>query len=156
MTLDDLEHVLLAVPEDKPVVFSTDEGDVPGGYHLTELKHARVTSLDCAAQTEVWTELHVQLLDGSGGAHMTAGRLRAILEKSVAHLPEASMAEILIEYAPGNKGLRLFELGLSKGPQDARLVMRLNERHAVCKPAAAFEPKAALRRPEAHGSRCCG
>lgn len=156
MTLDDLEHVLLAVPEDKPVVFATDEGDVPGGYHLTELKHARVTSLDCAGRTEVWTELRVQLLDGSGGAHMTARRLRAILEKSVAHLPEASKAEILIEYAPGNSGLRLFELALPEAPQDARLVMRLNERHATCKPAAAFEQRRAPRTSEATGSRCCG
>ena len=146
MTLNDLRSALEAAPAEAPIVFRTAAGDIGGGYHVTELRRADVAGIDCGGRQAHWTEATVQLLDGHGGDHMAAGKLRGILDKSLSAIPGLGDADVRVEFAPGNDGLGLFEFAAPRR-QDGRVVIALNEARAVCKPAqdmgAAFRARRA-------------
>ena len=151
ITLPDLIALLRDHPQEAPLVFASEAGDIAPGYHVTELRHSASTGIDCGGNIEAWPEVRLQLLDGTGRTHMPAGKLVGILERSLKALPALAQAPVVVEFAPGNRGLRLM---LPDAPQaeDGRLVLRLNETRAVCKPA---ERSAAARAPGAQAA-CCG
>ena len=77
---------LLAVLADhaaQPLLFTYDGATIRPGYHVTEVKTGRFTSLDCGANAEAWTETFIQLwdVDEDGRSHMTAGKFVAIIDK---------------------------------------------------------------------------
>ena len=49
------------------------------GYHVTKVKAAGFSALDCGANPETWSEIFVQLWDVDEGErmHMTAGKCAA-------------------------------------------------------------------------------
>lgn len=151
ITLPELIALLRAHPDDMPLVFASEAGDIGPGYHVTELRHSASTGIDCGGTIEAWPEVRLQLLDGTGRTHMPAGKFVGILERSLKALPALAQAPVIVEFAPGNRGLRLM---LPDAPQaeDGRLVLRLNETRAVCKPA---ERSAAARAPGEQAA-CCG
>lgn len=151
ITLPDLIALLRAHPHDTPLVFASEAGDIGAGYHVTELRHSASTGIDCGGTIEAWPEVRLQLLDGTGRTHMPAGKFLGILERSLKALPALAEAPVIVEFAHANRGLRLM---LPEAPQaeDGRLVLRLNETRAVCKPA---ERSAAARAPGAQAA-CCG
>lgn len=74
MKLNELLAHLKTTPSASALVFSTEDGDIGSGYHVTEFKHAKVTGIDCGGRVSEWVEASVQLLDGSGGSHMAVGK----------------------------------------------------------------------------------
>ena len=134
MNLDTLLQTLQTAPPDAPVVFTTASGEIGGGYHVTELKHASITGIDCGARISEWTEVSMQLLDGDQGEHMPAGKLTGILAQSQKHIPGLSDADLLIEFEHRNDGLRRFS---AEAPElrEGRVYIRMEETTAVCKPA---------------------
>lgn len=148
MTPKDLLDALATMPPDAPLVFQTEAGPIQGGYHVTEWRQNRIDSIDCGARMASWTEAILQLLDGSGGRHMTVGRFVTILGQSIRHIDGLADSPIQVEFAPGNAGLRLYrpELPLQG---DEVVTLRLSENAALCKPA-----QQALAGVVAAG--CCG
>ncbi len=132
-TLDDVVTVATTFETGKPLIFTTDEGDIGPGYHVTELKHLSVNSIDCGGRMSAWTEAQLQLLDGNAGGHMSVGKFIGIAKHSAAALPELGKVPISVEFAPGNRGLRRYLIdGLHEDPTSVRV--KLIEDGAACKP----------------------
>jgi len=110
-TLAEVSAALAKVPADLPAVFTTDAGDIGGGYHVTELKLADVQSIDCMARQSSFREAQVQILDGHGGKHMAAGQLHKIISQSLKAIPDLAKVPFSVEFAPGNQGLSRYALG---------------------------------------------
>jgi hypothetical protein len=66
--------------------FYAPGGLVPGDYHITEVKHAAFTRVDCGGQAESGAELVLQLLPAAGGRAMSAGKAAGILRQALSHL----------------------------------------------------------------------
>ncbi|MEM8958880.1 MAG: DUF6428 family protein [Pseudomonadota bacterium] len=157
MTLEEMLRALENMPGDAPVLFETEAGPIARGYHVTELKRAAITSIDCGGRVASWDEAALQLLDGPQDSetegHMAAGKLCAILRRCLAGLPGLGPAPLSVEFAPGNAGLRLYEPGLPEHVAGA-VRIELTERRALCKPAAELECCAPQRQAARVG--CCG
>ena len=158
MTPERLLTHLSALPAEAPVIFESGAGPIGGGYHVTELKLALVTGIDCGARLAEWTEATLQLLDGPGEAPMTAGKLSAILAQSIGKVAGLGAAPLRVEFAHGNSGLRIWEIGT---PEMAagRVRIGLSEASAMCKP---FEESAGALAgtgccaPRPEKTACCG
>lgn len=132
-TLNALLALLESANPDDAAVFSTSAGDIGGGYHVTELKLASIRSIDCGGQTDSWTETHLQLLDGHGGAHMSVEKLSKIASHSAKKLPGLGDAPFLVEFAPHNDGLGRYRIGAVTS-EPGRVVIALRNDVAMCKP----------------------
>ena len=84
------------------LIFRSDEGDIGGGYHVTELKQASINSIDCGGRTDEWTETVLQLLDGSGDTPMSIEKFVAIVRRSEVALPGLSDAPLYFEFGHVN------------------------------------------------------
>jgi hypothetical protein len=122
---------------DTPLAFATAAGAVGGGYHITELKHTLVRSIDCGGREDSWEEAHLQLLDGPGGDLLPVGKVARILGRCLAALPDPADAPLSVEFGHGNAGLGRFT---PEAPERAngRAVIFLRPETAACKPAADF------------------
>ena len=133
MTPETLLACLERLPADAPLVFQTGSGSIQGGYHVTELKLARIRSIDCSARRSQWDEAVLQLLDRQGGDHMTAGRFTAILAQSIRHVAELGPATLYVEFGHRNFGLRVLHPDEPR-LEDDQVIIRLRDANAVCKP----------------------
>lgn len=124
----------VAAPE-AGVVFATEEGPVGAGYHITELKHANIDSIDCAGRQSRFEEVSVQVLDVVGDAPMPVERLRMILTQSLAAIPALADAPVHVEFGHRNERLSRYEIA---GLEVAKhlLTIKMFRAHATCKPAA--------------------
>lgn len=157
MNLNDLIASLGDAPDTMPLVFETADGEVGAGYHVTELKLAQITGIDCGASVNKWTEASLQLLDGDGQAHMPLGKFLGILRRSEWKVPGLGDAPLKVEFAHGNAGLRTYELGKPEIVND-RAVIRLEDSSAVCKPAFAWSGVRGLAKVGLAGGKgreCC-
>ena len=134
-TLAEVSSALAKVPADFPAVFTTEAGDIGGGYHVTELKLADVQSIDCMARQSSWREAQVQILDGHGGTHMAAGQLHKIIAQSLKAVPDLADVPFSIEFSPENQGLSRYSLG-APFTANGKLSIPLESGKATCKPAA--------------------
>ncbi|UZD90001.1 DUF6428 family protein [Cognatishimia activa] len=143
MRLTDLLEFLETQPADLPVVYQTSEEIIGSGYHLTELKAAPVTSIDCGGNVASFSEVTIQLLDGQDGDYMMVGKLKGILRHSLKEIPALNDAEPRVEFSHFNNGLQLFTLGEPLVSEGA-ITLPLLTIGAQCKPAVAargFAPK---------------
>ena len=88
------------------LVFSMNGTEIRRGYHVTEIKHAQVSSLDCRRGTDEWHEVIIQLLDGMSlptTKHMPVARFIDIVKPS---LPVEVDHQLYFEFAPGNAGIQ--------------------------------------------------
>ncbi len=142
-----------------PLVFKIDDRIIGAGYHVTELRHSMSTGIDCGGNVDRWQEARLQLLDGTGDTHMSVGKFRDIVTKSLGRLPELAQIPLLVEFAPDNAGLKLM---LLEDPvlQDGQVTLRLRDSKAVCKPAqrngALSAPSDACCGVTPSASACCG
>ena len=146
-TLTDLLTDLKTLDPDLPLVFATDEGEIGGGYHVTELKRAHINSIDCGGRLSDWVETNLQLLDGTDRNHMKVGKFIGIASRSIDLVDGLSDGPLSFEYSPSNIGLRRYQAsGITV--QNDQITLRLSEDSAQCKPHAAFLTKS-------EGSNCC-
>ncbi|MCK7612678.1 DUF6428 family protein [Roseibium sediminicola] len=149
MTCNTLLETLDTLPEDVPLVFATPEGEIGDGYHVTELKLAHVTGIDCGARMNTWSEATLQLLDGTGEGHMPAGKFAGILRQSIGKVSGLGDVPLQVEFAHDNRGKRLYRLETPE-MTDGRIVIGLRDTRAHCKPA--LDMKTAL----GSSAGCCG
>ncbi len=96
------------------------EGDAVGrGYHLTELRLAKISSIDCGGVTDAWDEAQMQVLDAPGDAAMSAGKMAGILSHSATEIEGLADAPLNVEFSPGNQGLGRYRLGAPRVTEGA-------------------------------------
>ena len=98
---------VLAQHKDKSLLFEYAPNLLVGAnYHITEVKHLLVDSVDCGAQTDSWRETIVQLWESpkelGKTEYMTAYKALAILKKVGEMKPYTSDAELKLEYSNSN------------------------------------------------------
>lgn len=134
MTFAKLLSSLKPLDANAALIFEVEDHVIGAGYHVTELRHSVSTGIDCGGNIEAWQEARLQLLDGPGKAHMSVGKFTDILEKSLGKLPKLSGVPLLVEFSPGNFGLKLMALS-EPSVRDGRVFLKLRESKAICKPA---------------------
>ncbi|MEO3434756.1 DUF6428 family protein [Inquilinus sp. CAU 1745] len=142
----------LADHSDKPLVFLYDGRPVRPGYHVTEVKAARFSALDCGANPEAWPEIFVQLwdVDEQPRQHMPAGKFKAIITKVSDHVALEADAKLTFEVSDGIAPMRLYKAG-SPEIVDSRVHVALAPRPASCKPRDRW-----LESQGRNGAGCCG
>lgn len=79
---------------------------VGANYHITEVKHITIDSVDCGAQTDAWKETIIQLwespLEKGKTEYMSVLKAQGILNKVGRMKPFVTDAEIKIEYSNSN------------------------------------------------------
>lgn len=134
MTLLDLLEYAKAQPETAPVHFTANGKGINAGFHITELKHAKINSIDCGGNEDQFDEVTLQLLDGYGGLAMSSGKLAKILAHSLKAIPALENKDLRVEFAPENNGLHIYHME-DVTVVNERLTIALTNGAAVCKPA---------------------
>lgn len=94
---------LLAEHQDKSLLFEyTADQIVPANYHITEVKHITIDSVDCGARTDAWKETIIQLWESPSEIgkteFMSSYKALGILKKVGSMKPFELEAEIKFEY----------------------------------------------------------
>ena len=131
--------------------FSYDGRTSAPGYHVTEVKSAALTSLDCGANPESWSETIIQLWDVDGGeGQMTVRKFLAIIDKVRREIGLEESAPVIFEVGDQSAAMRLYAGGSVHVTGDGVLVA-LTPRHASCKPLDRW-----LEAKPAERTGCCG
>jgi hypothetical protein len=90
--------------QDKSLLFEyVPNRFVKPNYHITEVKHLKIDSVDCGARTDSWNETVVQLWESPKEKHktefMTVKKANAIFNKVAGMKPFDPDSEIKIEYS---------------------------------------------------------
>ncbi|MCF7559386.1 DUF6428 family protein [Sabulilitoribacter multivorans] len=93
--------------KDKSLLFEYTPNKLVGAnYHITEVKHISVDSVDCGSQTDTWNETVIQLwespLEKSKTEYMSAYKALAILKKVGTMKPYDLDSEVKFEYSNAN------------------------------------------------------
>lgn len=138
-TLNSAVSMLSKADPDMPIRFQTDEGQVKGDYHLTEIMRADVATLDCGVNNHAWSEIRVQLMDGYSDNHMPAGKLLDIVRAASERLPNSEGLPITIEFSHENKGLRLYRPSKTQTMED-HIAVTLAPKTGQCKAISQSNP----------------
>ncbi len=154
---------LLASHQNKSLLFEYTPGKlVDANYHITEVKHIAIDSVNCGAGTDAWKETLVQLwespVEKDKTVYMSTYKALSILKKVGRVKPFEPEAEIKFEY--GNKSFHTAQLFVSD--------VEINGKHVIVKMAVEktdCKAKEACGIPEtivaeqeaccAPGSGCC-
>lgn len=126
----------LAPHAGKRLVFAYDGRETQTGYHVTEVKDARFSSIDCGAVPETWRETIVQLWDIAlepGYQPMSVGKFLAIMRKVAEHVDFADDARLTFEVSDGSRPMQIFAPAeMTLDGDTVRIALR--PRPASCKP----------------------
>lgn len=89
---------------EKSLLFAYAPNQLVGAnYHITEVKHLSIDSVDCGAQTDAWKETIIQLWESPNELdkteYMTVFKALAILKKVGKIKPYVLDAEVKFEYS---------------------------------------------------------
>lgn len=152
-TLDALGNFLSDYPE-SPLVFMFEGQRIAPGYHVTEVKHAQIESIDCGRGSDAWNEVVIQLLDGSptsAEGYMMSSKFLGIVGAVGDSLHLHDSAKLFFEFAPGNGPMRKLCVNSMEQAGD-HTVVTLGGSVAMCKP---FERMRKSGTGSAAGA-CCG
>jgi len=95
---------LLELHQDKALLFEYAPNQFVGAnYHITEVKHITVDSVDCGSKTDFWKETIVQLWESPNEIgkteYMSVYKALAILKKVGKMKPYELNAEVKFEYS---------------------------------------------------------
>jgi len=149
MIFQELSSALHAAKMTLPVHTVTSEQRPNDVCNTTELKHAHISSLDCAGQPHTWEEAQIDVLV-TGGEGLTVQKLLFIATASAKGLNGVNDATLSIDIDRGNgEGTQRFIVSGTRALHD-RFEVRLNPTSTHCKVAAAFEGISVLpKRPQA-------
>lgn len=94
----------LQAHQDKSLLFEyLPNAFVGANYHITEVKHVKIDSVDCGAGTDAWNETIIQLWESpkeiGKREYMTVFKALAILNKVGRMKPFDTDAEVKFEYS---------------------------------------------------------
>lgn len=128
---------LIAEHQDKALLFEYAPKKYAGtNYHITEVKHITVDSVDCGGQVDAWKETIIQLwespLDILNTKYMSAYKALAILKKVGTMKPYTLDAEVKFEYS--NSMFHTAQLFVNDFViQDQNLIIKLGIEKTACK-----------------------
>lgn len=128
---------LLATHQNSALLFEYSPNKLVGAnYHITEVKHLTVDSVDCGAQTDSWHETIVQLWESPMETlktdYMSAYKALAILKKVGNIKPYVLDAEVKFEYS--NTSFHTAQLFVNDFElKDNNLIMKLAVEKTDCK-----------------------
>ena len=98
---------VIAAHQNKALLFEYAPNLLVGAnYHITEVKHLTIDSVDCGAQTDAWKETIIQLWESPNELgkteYMTAYKALAILKKVGTMRAYTLDAEVKFEYSNAN------------------------------------------------------
>lgn len=143
---------LLKPHADKPLVFEQDGRRIQAGYHVTEIKAASFSSLDCGARPQQWHETIVQLWDVQDEperGHMLLRKFMGIWRKVDEAISLDGDAEIKFEWGDANTPSIHYVFSGLREEEDA-LVVLLEPVRATCKPRDEWWLA------QQGGASCCG
>ncbi|WP_106794804.1 DUF6428 family protein [Aquimarina sp. Aq78] len=153
---------LLAEHQDKSLLFEYGPGMLVGtNYHITEVKHITVDSVDCGAGTDFWKETIIQLWESPGelgkSEYMSTYKALGILRK-VGKMKSYEMDAVAkIEY--GNAMFHTAQLHIADFEiKNDQLILKLTVNPTDCKAKEACgitENNATEADSCAPGSGCC-
>lgn len=127
---------LLKPYTNKSLVFEQDGRRIQPGYHVTEIKSAIFSSLDCGARPQQWQETIVQLWDVQDEperGHMSMRKFMGIWRKVDEAIALNGDAEIKFEWGDAEKPAVHYIYAGLKDEENA-LVILLEPVRATCKP----------------------
>jgi hypothetical protein len=136
MNTDQLFNIL-EQHKDKSLLFEyAPNSMVAANYHITEVKHVLIDSVDCGAQTDAWQETIIQLwespLEKGKTAFMTVNKALSILEKVGTMKPYKLDAEVKFEYS--NATFHTAQLFVNDFEiKDNNLIIKLAVEKTTCK-----------------------
>ncbi|MBW1298488.1 DUF6428 family protein [Aquimarina litoralis] len=152
---------LLGEHQDKPLLFEYAPGMLVGAnYHITEVKHVTIDSVDCGAGTDSWKETIIQLWESPQELgktdYLTTYKALGILRK-VGKMSAYDMdAVVKIEYGnPMFHTAHLHVTGFSA--LEGKLIIKLAVQPTDCKAkeACGVPETTATANACAPGSGCC-
>ncbi len=156
-SVNDLTAYLKGRGDTDQVLFEA-EGDAVGrGYHLTELRLAKISSIDCAGVADAWDEAQMQVLDAPGDVAMSAGKMAAILVRSAVEIDGLADAPLNVEFSPVNDGLGRYRLGAPRAA-DGVVTLPLTPMGPECKAMTRAFAKTAPQEccgPKRPAASCC-
>ncbi|MDX1462386.1 MAG: DUF6428 family protein [Marinirhabdus sp.] len=141
----------------KSLVFEYAPNRLVGyNYHITEVKHVKIDSVDCGAQADAWNETIVQLWESPSEKDktefMSAYKALGILNKVGRMKAYDPLSEVKFEYS--NADFHTAQLYVNEVVnQDHRLLIQLSVKKTDCKAKELCGvPEPAL---ETTSSACC-
>ena len=116
---------------DQTVRIILPDGPMGAAFHVTEIKHHKITSLDCGRGQHAWEEVVIQLLDGNSGQSLTARKLRGILSAA----PTVNTLPLAFEGGLQNRMMARFKIAAVEATPEI-FTLSLTPDTATCKPAA--------------------
>lgn len=146
-----------------PLVFHYAGRAIAAGYHVTEVKAASLSSLDCGANPEAWSETIIQLWDveRDGATHMSAGKFLGILAQVARRTDVDDDGLLIFEVGDSVQPLQVFTIATITPGAD-HVAITLAPRPATCKPrerglvAAAAERQSCCSPAKTQSVSCCG
>jgi hypothetical protein len=139
--------------DDLDLTFTFAGREIAGSYHITEIKHARIESVDCGGTRNRWTEVVFQLLEpgqDDPSRRMTVGRARQIYDEASRIQDFDRDAEVVVEYEPAGAPTALLRVGAIEAGR-ASAVVSLESNATQCKPASRL-----VAAGQVAGAACCG
>jgi len=147
----------LETHRDLPLIFVYGGKAIAAGYHVTEVKAAQLSSLDCGANPESWNETIIQLWDieSDGATHMKVAKFLGILSQVERRATLDPKALLIFEAGDSANPMQVFTVGNIVAISDHVEVL-LAPRPATCKPRdRGLESALSLTAP-AESKSCCG
>ncbi|MDT0557854.1 DUF6428 family protein [Ichthyenterobacterium sp. W332] len=147
---------LLETHKDKALLFEYAQNQLVGAnYHITEIKHTNIESVDCGANIDSWTETVVQLWESPNELgkteFMRCFKANGILNKVGRIKPFDPNAEIKFEY--GNTLFHTTQLFVNDYEiKDQHLIIKLAIEKTDCK---AKEACGIIESKVASSETCC-
>lgn len=156
-SVNELTSFLKGRSDKDQVLFEAEGDEVGRGYHLTELRLATISSIDCGGVADAWGEAQMQVLDAPGEEAMSAGKMTAILTRSAAEIEGLADAPLNVEFSPGNLGLGRYRLGAPRAA-DGFVTIPLTSMGPECKAMTRAYQKpddAACNANQTPAAACC-
>ncbi|MBT8324433.1 MAG: hypothetical protein KJO96_03970 [Winogradskyella sp.] len=150
---------LLNQNKNKSLVFEyAPQQFVAPNYHITEVKHTFIDSVDCGANVDTWSETIIQLWESpekeEEESYMSSFKALSILNKVGTIKPYNKTAELKFEYS--NNTFHTAHLFVnSYSVEDNKLVVRLGIEPTDCKAKDACGIPETLVVTESSGEPCC-
>ncbi|WP_298756209.1 DUF6428 family protein [uncultured Psychroserpens sp.] len=128
---------ILEQNQDKSLLFEyIPNAFVGANYHITEVKHITINSVDCGAQTDNWNETIIQLWESPSEIgktdFMSVYKALGILNKVGKMKPYDLNAEVKFEYS--NKTFHTAQLFVSDFTiENNKLIIKLSVEQTDCK-----------------------
>ncbi|WP_460220169.1 DUF6428 family protein [Psychroserpens sp. MEBiC05023] len=150
---------LLEQHQDKSLLFEyTPNNFVGANYHITEVKHISIDSVDCGSQTDSWNETIIQLWESPSELHktkyMSVLKALGILKKVGKMKPYDLGAEIKFEYS--NNTFHTAQLFVNDFKiENNNLILSLNVEKTDCKAKEACGITEQIKAPSSTVEVCC-